>query len=196
MFAIVCVSENWGIGKDGNLLFHIKDDLKRFRGLTLDKSVLMGRKTLESLPGGKGLPRRHNVVLTSNRDFTAENVEVTHFPVEAVFAAGEDGAIIGGGQIYDMFLPLCDRVYVTKVFASPEADTFFPNLDEDPHWQVECESEIFEEDGLRWQYVDYVPHEEEEDEEIAALLNSRPSEETMEFYPMPDLGNFSSFHGF
>ena len=76
------------------------------------------------------------------------------------------------------------------------ADTFFPNLDEDPHWQVECESEIFEEDGLRWQYVDYVPHEEEEDEEIAALLNSRPSEEPMEFYPMPDLGNFSSFHGF
>ena len=195
MFAIVCVSENWGIGKDGNLLFHIKDDLRRFRELTLDKSVLMGRKTLESLPGGKGLQRRHNVVLTSNRDFIAENAEVTHFPVEAVFAAGEDAAIIGGGQIYDMFLPLCDRVYVTKVFASPEADTFFPNLDEDPHWQVECESEIFEEDGLRWQYVDYVPHEDEEDEEIAQLLNSRPSEPPM-FYPEPDLGSFSQFHGF
>ena len=178
MFAIVCVSENWGIGKDGDLLFHIKDDLKRFRELTLDKSVLMGRKTLESLPGGKGLPRRHNVVLTSNRDFIAENAEITHFPVEAVFAAGEDAAIIGGGQIYDMFLSLCDRVYVTKVFASPEADTFFPNLDEDPHWQVECESEIFE-----------------EDEEIAQLLNSRPSEPPM-FYPEPDLSSFSQFHGF
>lgn len=192
MFAIVCVSENWGIGKDGDLLFHIKDDLKRFRELTLDKSVLMGRKTLQSLPGGKGLPRRHNVVLTTNRDFTAENAEVTHFPVEAVFAAGEEAAIIGGAQIYELFLPLCDRVYVTRVFASPEADAFFPNLDDDPHWQVACESEIFEADGLRWQYVDYVPREEEEDEEIAQLLNTTPSEPPM-FYPEMD---FSSFHGF
>ena len=126
MFAIVCVSENWGIGKNGELLFHIKDDLKRFRELTLDKSVIMGRKTLESLPGGKGLPRRHNVVLTTNRDYTAENAEIIHFPVEAVFAAGEDAAVIGGEQIYRLLLPLCEKVYVTKVFAAPEADAFFP----------------------------------------------------------------------
>ena len=195
MFAIVCVSENWGIGKDGDLLFHIKDDLRRFRELTLDKSVIMGRKTLESLPGGKGLPRRHNVVLTTNRDYTAENAEIIHFPVEAVFAGGEDAAVIGGEQIYRLLLPLCEKVCVTKVFAAPEADAFFPDLDADPKWQVERESEIFEEDGLRWQYVDYVPAEEEEDEEIAALLNSR-SEEPVEFYPTPDLSGFSEFHGF
>jgi dihydrofolate reductase len=195
MFAIVCVSENWGIGKNGDLLFHIKDDLKRFRELTLDKSVIMGRKTLESLPGGKGLPRRHNVVLTTNRDYTAENAEIIHFPVEAVFAAGEDAAVIGGEQIYRLLLPLCDKVYVTKVFAAPEADAFFPDLDADPKWQVESESEIFEEDGLRWQYVDYVPAQEEEDEEVSALLNSR-SDEPMEFYPQPDLSEFSQFHGF
>ena len=140
MFAIVCVSENWGIGKDGDLLFHIRDDLKRFRELTLDKSVIMGRKTLESLPGGKGLPRRHNVVLTTNRDYTAENAEIIHFPVEAVFAGGEDAAVIGGEQIYRLLLPLCEKVYVTKVFASPEADAFFPDLDADPKWQVESES--------------------------------------------------------
>ena len=137
MFAIVCVSENWGIGKNGELLFHIKDDLKRFRQLTLDKSVIMGRKTLESLPGGKGLPSRHNVVLTTNRDYTAENAEIIHFPVEAVFAAGEDAAVIGGEQIYRLLLPLCEKVYVTKVFAAPEADAFFPDLDADPKWQVE-----------------------------------------------------------
>ena len=195
MFAIDCVSENWGIGKDGQLLVHIKDDLRRFRELTLDKSVVMGRKTLESLPGGKGLPRRHNVVLTSNRDYTAENAEIIHFPVEAVFAAGEDAAVIGGEQIYRLLLPLCERVYVTKVFASPEADAFFPDLDADPRWEVESQSEIFQEDGLRWQYVDYIPAENEEDEEIAALLNNRP-DEPVEFYPQPDLSEFSQFHGF
>jgi dihydrofolate reductase len=90
MQAIVAVSENWGIGKDNELLFRISADLKRFKALTSGQTVLMGRKTLESLPGGKGLPKRRNVVLTSDPHYTAENAECVNTPAGAVFAAGAD----------------------------------------------------------------------------------------------------------
>ena len=117
MFAIAAVSQNWGIGKDNHLLFHISADMKRFRELTEGKTVLMGRKTLQSLPGGKGLPRRRNIVLTANSDFAAPDAETAHTPVQAVFTAGEEAAVIGGESVYRLFLPLCERVYITKVFA-------------------------------------------------------------------------------
>ena len=89
MYAIAAVDQHWGIGRDNALLFHISADMKRFRALTEGKTVLMGRKTLQSLPGGRGLPHRRNIVLTGDRDFTAENAEIVHFPVEAVFQAGK-----------------------------------------------------------------------------------------------------------
>lgn len=164
MFAIAAVSQNWGIGKDNRLLFHISADMKRFRALTLDKTVLMGRRTLESMPGGKGLPHRRNIVLTSNPAYTAQGAETVLNPVQALFTAGEDAAVIGGESVYRRFLPLCQRVYITKVFADAEADAFFPDLDADPRWQVERESEIFEENGLRYQFVDYIPRTEERSE--------------------------------
>ena len=94
MFAIAAVSQNWGIGKDNHLLFHISADMKRFRELTEGKTVLMGRKTLQSLPGGKGLPRRRNIVLTANHDFTAPDAEIAHTPVQAVFTAGEEAVML------------------------------------------------------------------------------------------------------
>lgn len=164
MFAIAAVSQSWGIGKDNRLLFHISADMKRFRALTLDKTVLMGRRTLESMPGGKGLPHRRNIVLTSNPAYTAQGAETVLNPVQALFTAGEDAAVIGGESVYRRFLPLCQRVYITKVFADAEADAFFPDLDADPRWQVERESEIFEENGLRYQFVDYIPRTEERSE--------------------------------
>ena len=157
MYAIVAVTENWGIGKDNHLLFRISADLKRFKELTRGHTVIMGRKTLESLPGGKGLPERRNIVLTSDKDFTAENAEVAHTLMSAVFTANDAEAfVIGGESVYRAFLPVCDRVYVTRIFASAEADAFFPNLDELPDWRVEQESEIMEENGIRFRYVDYV----------------------------------------
>lgn len=157
MYAIVAVTENWGIGKDNHLLFRISADLKRFKELTRGHTVIMGRKTLESLPGGKGLPERRNIVLTSGKDFTAENAEVAHTLMSAVFTANDAEAfVIGGESVYRAFLPVCDRVYVTRIFASAEADAFFPNLDELPDWRVEQESEIMEENGIRFRYVDYV----------------------------------------
>lgn len=187
MFAIAAVSENWGIGKDNHLLFHISADLRRFRDLTRGHTVLMGRKTLESLPGGHGLPERRNVVLTGNPAFTAPGIETASTPVQAVFTAGEDAAVIGGESVYRLFLPLCERVYITRIFAQKEADAFFPDLDTDPRWQVAQESEIFEENGLRYQFVDYVPCEEEY--ALADLLPDRS--EPLPFAPPPDFTEFS-----
>ena len=187
MQAIVAVSESWGIGKDNDLLFHISADLKRFRELTAGHTVVMGRKTLESLPGGKGLPKRRNIVLTANPDFTAENAEVVHNPAQLIFAAGADAFVIGGATVYRQLLSLCDRIYVTKVFAAPEADAFFPDLDADPNWEIAEESEIMEENGIRFQYVDYVPVQEEEDD---FLTMPTPPEA---FAPVDGFSPFSGF---
>ena len=156
MQAIVNVSENWGIGRDNRLLFPLKADLRRFKELTMGHAVVMGRKTLETLPGKKGLPGRRNLVLTRDPDFSAPDVEVVHTPLQAVFATGEEDFCIGGESVYRIFLPVCDRVFVTRVLAQAEADAFFPDLDEDPEWRVERESEIMEENGVRFQYVDYM----------------------------------------
>ena len=190
MQAIVAVSENWGIGKDNELLFRISADLKRFKELTSGHTVLMGRKTLQTLPGGKGLPKRRNVVLTTDRDFVAENVETVHTLAGAVFAAGADAFVIGGGTIYRQMLHLCDRVYVTRVFATVEADTFFPDLDADPQWEIAAESEIMEENGLRFQYVDYVRREEEDD---FAFLPQPAEEEPTPFAVTEGFGLFTGF---
>lgn len=93
----------------------------------------MGRKTLESLPGGRGLPRRRNIVLTGQRDFAAENCQIVHSPAEAVLSADEDTWVIGGESVYRAFLPLCSRVYVTRIAADGGADTFFPTCPSTPN---------------------------------------------------------------
>lgn len=190
MYAIAAVDQHWGIGRDNALLFRIPADMQRFRALTEGKTVLMGRKTLQSLPGGRGLPGRRNLVLTGDRSFTAENAEIVHFPVEAVFQAGEDAWVIGGESVYRRFLPLCDRVYITRIFADGHADAFFPDLDSDPQWQVDSESEVMESDGLRYQFVEYVPAPPEEDAPFAA---PEPAQEPSLFAPPADFSVFSGF---
>lgn len=156
MEAIVAVSENWGIGKDGDLLFRIRADLNRFRRLTEGRTVLMGRKTLESLPHRRGLPRRRNVVVSRRTGYAAENAEVYADLAAATAAAGEDAVVIGGGSIYRALLDRCRIVHVTRVFACPPADTFFPDLDADPAWRAVWRSELMEEDGLKFQYITYM----------------------------------------
>ena len=151
MTAIVAVCENGGIGKDGALLFHIREDLRRFRQLTLGKTVVIGRKTLESLPGGRGLPDRRNLVLTRDRNFSAAGAEVIHDPAEAP----EDAVVIGGESVYRQLLPQCDTVYVTKIFASPQADAFFPDLSRDSGWTEAERSEMYTSGGVRFPYVTY-----------------------------------------
>ena len=159
MVAIVAVSENWGIGKGGELLFSLPTDMRRFRTLTSYMTVIMGRKTLESLPGGKPLPKRRNIVLTSRTE-PIEGVEIANSIEDVLALVEEDPAeevyVMGGGQVYAALLPHCEKVLLTKVYASPEADAFFPDLDADPAWKAENASEMLEENGLTFQFIDYV----------------------------------------
>ena len=155
MTAIVCVSQNWGIGRDGALLFRISADLKRFKALTVGKTVILGRKTLDTFPGGKPLKDRRNIVL-SRRELDIPGAEIAHSFEEAAALGGDDAIVIGGASVYMALLSRCGRVYVTKVDAAPDADSFFPDLDDNPDWRVASESEVFEENGLKFQFVDYV----------------------------------------
>ena len=161
MNAIVAVDANWAIGRDNDLLFSLPADMKRFRSLTMDGTVILGRKTLDTFPGGNPLRGRRNIVITRNTDFVREGVEVVANPNAALeLAAGtEDDKlwVIGGGSVYTALLSRCKRVYLTKVdSAAPEADTFFPNLDKLPGWEVEAVSEDVTENGHTFRFIDYV----------------------------------------
>lgn len=155
MIAIVCVDKNWGIGKDGDMLFHISADLRRFRELTIGKSVVMGKNTLLSLPGAKPLPKRRNIVVSTTLP-QREDCDVVATIDEALAIAGEDAMLMGGGQLYHTLLDRCSKVYLTLVDAAVEADTFFPNLDALDNWSIESRSEWLEENGHRFCYIDYV----------------------------------------
>lgn len=161
MNAIVVVDAKWAIGRDGGLLFSLPTDMKRFRSLTLDGTVILGRKTLDSFPGGKPLSRRRNIVITRNVDFDREGSEIVDSPAAAVeLAAGTDPDklwVIGGGSVYAALLSQCKRVYLTRVDTVAEgADTFFPNLDKLPGWKVEHIGEPVTENGVTYRFVDYI----------------------------------------
>ena len=161
MNAIVVVDQNWAIGREGDLLFSLPTDMKRFRSLTLGGTVILGRKTLDTFPGGKALPGRRNIVVSRNVDFDREGCEVaTNLKAALDLAADtEDDKlwIIGGGSVYTALLSHCKRVYLTKVDAVAEdADTFFPNLDKLPAWEVERTSDPVTENGVTYRFIDYV----------------------------------------
>lgn len=125
MNLIVAIDLNNGIGKNGDLLFRIPEDLKRFRKLTLGKTVVMGRSTLESLPNGKPLADRRNIVLSTTLPEN-DSYEVCRSIEELFDIINEDEEVfvIGGGKIYDQLLPYCNKLYITKILKSFEADTF------------------------------------------------------------------------
>ena len=159
MNAIVAVDANWAIGCQGDLLFSLPTDMRRFRTLTMGGTVILGRKTLDSFPGGKPLPKRRNIVITRNPDLTVEGAEIASGPEEALaLAQGDENIwVIGGGSVYTALLSRCVRVYLTKVDQAAEyADTFFPNLDKLPNWKVEKRAEPVEENGLTYRFIDYV----------------------------------------
>ena len=163
MNAIAAVSLDWGIGKDNDLLFHIGEDMKRFRALTTGGTVIMGRKTLDSMPGGKPLPRRRNIVLTRQADFAREGAEVAHSPEEVLrLTAGEDPEkvwVIGGGEIYRQLLPYCRLCWLTRVYARPESAVFFPDLDTLPQWQVLRSGAIVSDGTWDYQFIEYINRE-------------------------------------
>ena len=159
MNAIVVADRNWAIGRNNGLLFSLPGDMKHFRTLTSGGTVIMGRRTLDSFPGGNPLPKRRNIVITRDPDFCREGCEIVHRPEEALALAGvgDDVWLIGGSSIYAALLDRCRRACVTRVdTAAPEADVFFPNLDALPAWAVEHTGEPITENGLTYRFVDYI----------------------------------------
>lgn len=145
MNLIVCVDKNWGIGNRGELLVSIPADKRNFKNITTGKVVVGGRKTMEGLPGGTTLAGRENIVITRQQGYSYGDAKVVHSIEESKKLLAnyrdEDIFIIGGGEIYRAFLPLCNKAFVTKVDYSYEADTFFPNLDKDDAWVMTHDSE-------------------------------------------------------
>ena len=159
MNAIVVADRNWAIGRNNGLLFSLPGDMKHFRTLTSGGTVIMGRRTLDSFPGGRPLPKRRNIVITRDPDFCRDGCEVVHSPEEALALAGDgdDVWLIGGGSIYAALLGRCRRACVTRVdTAAPEADVFFPDLDALPGWTVGHTGEPITENGLTYRFVDYI----------------------------------------
>ena len=140
MNIIVAADKNWAIGKNNKLLVSIPQDMKFFRETTTGKVVVMGRKTFERCPGGQPLKKRVNIVLTSDKNYHVNGADIVH-SIDALLEElkkypAEDIYVIGGESIYRQLLPYCDKAYVTKIEHAYDADTFFPNLDEDPQWRM------------------------------------------------------------
>ena len=159
MKLIVAVDNNWGIGKDGDLLLSIPEDMKFFRETTRGKVLVMGYNTLLSFPGGKPLPGRLNLVLNNEPGCRVKGAVVCE-SIEQLFRLlgnfdGGDVFVIGGGSIYRQLLPWCDTAYITKMRFDGDADTFIPNLDEAEEWSVVSESEMMEHDGVLFSFVTY-----------------------------------------
>lgn len=154
---IVAIAQNGAIGKDNDLLWHISDDLKRFKALTSGHPVVMGRNTWDSLPK-KPLPKRRNIVLTHSQDFCPEGAEVAHTIEEvlSLLSPEEEAFVMGGAAIYRQLLPFAKRLYITWVHHDFEADVFFPEIDLERYRKVaESEPQTDAESGLTFSYADY-----------------------------------------
>lgn len=145
MNLIVAVDNNWAIGNKNQLLVRIPNDHKMFREMTTGKVVVLGRKTLETFPQGLPLKNRTNIILSTNPDYKVKDATVVHsieelleevkqYPTEDVF-------IIGGESIYRQMLPYCEVAHITKIDMEYEADSYFPNLDEDENWHITQDSD-------------------------------------------------------
>ena len=157
MNLIVAVDENWGIGKDGELLARLSGDMKFFKNTTMGKVVVMGRRTFESIK--KALPNRTNIILTSNMDYDAPGCQIVSSEkalCELVSAyKDEDVFLIGGERLYRDCLCYCNTLYITKIFDAFEADRYMVNIDEMDEYEVTWKSEIMEENGTKYQFFKY-----------------------------------------
>lgn len=160
MKCIVAVDQNWGIGYKGNLLTHLPGDLKYFfKPKTLNKVVVMGRKTLESLPNQKPLVDRVNIVLTTDKTYKCDGAIICH-SIEDVLQIiknypEDDVFIVGGESIYKQFLKMCDEIYVTKINKVFKADTYFPNLDKMKDWIIKWKSDIQKYPEIEYTWCSY-----------------------------------------
>lgn len=148
---VVAASTNNVIGRDGDLPWRISEDLKHFRKITMGLPIIMGRRTFESI--GRALPGRRNIVLTTQADFVAEDCVVVNSPAAALQAAGDasEVMVIGGGEIYALFLPMAARIHLTRVDANIDGDAYFPALDPED-WRLVQESESPDSDAGEYAY--------------------------------------------
>jgi len=150
---IVAVSDDWGIGMNNELLWHIPEDLKRFKKLTMGKTIIMGKRTWESLPR-RPLPGRKNIVLTDIPDECIDG-SVTAYSIEDALSKcvqDEEIFVIGGGMVYRQFMPIADRLYITHVHKKAPADVWFPKIDR-RKWKIIEKEECISEDENRIPYT-------------------------------------------
>lgn len=159
MNIIAAVDKNWAIGCRNQLLVRIPNDQKMFRQTTTGKVVVLGRKTLETFPQGLPLPNRTNIILSKNNGYKVKDAIVVHSVEELLEEVkkydSEDVYIIGGESIYRQMLPYCDTAHITKIDHAYEADSYFPNLEEDADWEVTAESEEQTYFDIAYEFVEY-----------------------------------------
>ncbi len=159
MNLIVAVDQNWAIGNKNQLLVRIPNDMKQFREMTTGKVVVLGRKTLETFPQGQPLKNRTNIILSTNKNYEVKDATVVHSVEELLEELkkynSEDVYIIGGDSVYKQLLPYCDVAHVTQIDHAYEADSYFPNLEEDPEWEVTADSDEQVYFDLTYHFVKY-----------------------------------------
>ena len=168
MDIVVAVDKNWGIGYENTQPIVIPEDRKHFRRVTGSGTVIAGRKTLADFPGGKPLPGRRNIVLSRDRSLEIPGAEVVSCLDELFEKLGSEGAgavesrsesdgvyDIGGESVYRLLLPYCRYAYLTKIYAAPPADTFFPDLDKDENWVLESVEKEDEASGVKYAFMRY-----------------------------------------
>lgn len=159
MNLIVACDKNYGIGNNGTLLINLPTDLKFFKEKTSGKVVVMGRKTLESLPKGNPLPNRTNIVITHNMDYIKEGAVIVHSEDELFNELkkydSNDIFIIGGSSIYNRYMDMCDTLYITKIEDVFEADCHISNVDNNEKFKLVKQSEVTEEKGVRFRFTEY-----------------------------------------
>lgn len=150
---IASVGRNFELGKNNDLIWHFKQDMKFFKETTLGHTVIMGRRTFESLP--KVLPNRLNVVITSDSSYSAENIVVVSSVEQALkYCDNEEAFVLGGGMIYKEFLPFADKLYLTEIEDSLEnADTYFPSFDKNEYKRTVVKST--DENGIAFSHIIY-----------------------------------------
>lgn len=166
MNLIAAVDKNWAIGNNNKLLNSIPEDMEYFKKKTMNKTVIMGKNTLLSFPGGKPLKKRENIVITLEKEFEAEGAIVVNSVEAAVEAAEgrkpEDIYVIGGASIYSQMLCYCDTAYITKMDYVFKADTYFPDLDQMEEWELGEESVELNHDKISYRFCKYIRRKKDE----------------------------------
>lgn len=153
MTLLVMADANWGIGAGSDQQVYIPADLKRFQQLTTGHTVILGRKTLATFPGGRPLKNRENIILSTGADIPGATVLGS--VAQVLTAAAEDSFVIGGASVYSQLEPFCDTALVTRLSAEFPADCHFPDLDKSPHWQETAREGPFSHEGVDYYYVSY-----------------------------------------